>query len=133
MRIADLNAEDGILVANAVGRASLREATNVFTDACDAAAERGLDRILIDCLLVEGQLSSMERYELGRTVAEYCRKRSTSPQVAVVGKPPLVDGFAARVASNRGLGVETFSESPEAMDWLRRLPAPETDEPCPEG
>jgi len=38
--------------------------------------------------------------------------------VATVGKPPVVDGFGALVAWNRGLVVKTFSESQEAMDWL---------------
>jgi hypothetical protein len=120
MRVTDLvESKEGVLVANAAGPVSLKEAINVFTKACDVAADRGLDRILVDCLLVEGELSSIDRYELGRTVAEYCTSRSTNPKVATVGKPPLIDGFAARVASNRGIVAETFSESQEAMDWLK--------------
>jgi hypothetical protein len=31
----------------------------------------GFDPILVDCLSVEGELSTLERYELGRTMAEY--------------------------------------------------------------
>ena len=42
-----------------------------------------------------------------------------TPKVATVGKPPLINGLAARVASNRGLVAETFSELQEAMDWLK--------------
>jgi len=109
---------DGVLLAKARGGVSLPEAIGVFTKACDLAAERGLNRILVDCLSVEGELSTMERYELGRTVAEYCNSRSMTSAVATVGKPPVVDGFGALVAWNRGLVVKTFSESQEAMDWL---------------
>jgi len=120
MHLTDLKAEskDGILVATAAGRVSLRDAISVFTNVCDVAAQSGVDRILVDCLSVEGELSTMERYELGRTMAEYCTSRSLTPKVATVGCPPLINGFAARVAWNRGLVAETFSESQKARDWL---------------
>ena len=92
MRIVDLKveSEDGVLVATAAGRVSLSEAISVFTKACDVAAERGFDRILVDCLSVEGELFTMERYELGRTVAVYCTSRSITTKVATVGKSPLI-------------------------------------------
>ena len=121
MRIIDLKVEpeDRIVVATVEGRVSLSEVTNVFTKACDAAAERGFALILVDCLSVEGELLTMERYELGRALAEYCNSRSMTPKVATVGRAPLIDGFAARVASNRGLVAETFPELQKAMDWLK--------------
>jgi hypothetical protein len=52
-------------------------------------------------------------------MAEYCRSRSITPKIATVGKPPLIDGFAARVAWNRGLIAETFLDVQKAMDWLK--------------
>jgi hypothetical protein len=121
MRLMDLKveSEEGVLVATVAGPVSLSEAISVFTKACDVAAERGFDWILVDCLSVEGELSTMDRYELGRTMAEYCNSRSITPKVATVGRLPLINGFAARVASNRGLAAETFSESQKAMDWLK--------------
>jgi hypothetical protein len=78
-----------------------------------------LDWILVDCSSVEGELSTLDRYELGRSVAEYCNSRSTTPKIATVGKLPLITGFAALVASNRALVAETFSELQEAIDWLK--------------
>ena len=121
MRLVDLKVEskDGVLVATAAGRVSLSEAISVFTKACDVAAERGFDQILVDCLLVEGELSTTERYELGRTMAEYCNSLSITPKIATVGKLPVIDGFAARVAWNRGLIAETFSELQKAIHWLK--------------
>jgi hypothetical protein len=85
---------------------------------CDAALEKGLDKILVDCFALEGELSTLERYKLGCTIAEYCKSRSMNPKVATVGKLPVIDGFAALVASNRGLIAETFTELPPALDWL---------------
>jgi hypothetical protein len=114
-----VESEDGVLVATAAGPVSLSKAISVFTKACDVAAEKSLDLILVDCLSVEGELSTMERYELGKTVAEYCNSRSINAKVATVGKPPLINGFAAQVAWNRGLVAETFSESQKARDWLK--------------
>ena len=106
------------MVATAAGRVSLSDAISVFTKACEVAGQRGFHLILVDCLSVEGELSTMERYELGRTVAEYCSSRTMTPKIATVGEPPLIDGSAARVASNRGLVAETFSELQKAMEWL---------------
>jgi len=113
--------KDRIMVTTVEGQISLGEATNVFTKACDAAAERGLALILVDCLSVEGELSTMEGYELGRAVAAYCNSRSIAAKVATVGKAPLINGFAALVATNRGLVAETFSETQKAISWLKRF------------
>jgi hypothetical protein len=41
--------------------------------------------------------------------------------VAVVGTPPVIDAFAALVASNRGVTTETFSDTNNAIAWLNRL------------
>ena len=116
-----LKSREDFLLATATGRVSLKEAIRVFTKACDMGAEKGLNLILVDCSSVEGVLSTLERYELGRTVAEHCASRCMNPEVATVGKPPVLNGFAAEVASNRGLLAETFSELESALSWLNRF------------
>jgi hypothetical protein len=126
--VVDLESKDGILVATAEGRVSLSEAISVFTNPCDVAVDSGLDWILVDASSVEGELSTLERYELGRTVAEYCNSRSLALKVATVGKPPLINGFGARVALNRGLVAETFPELQKAMNWLKAFGS-KTDRP----
>jgi hypothetical protein len=112
---------EGFLLATVAGRVSLNEAIRVYSKVCEVAAERGFDRILVDCLSVEGELSIMDRYELGKVVAQHCKSRSLTAKVATVGKPPVINGFAAKVAWNRGLVAETFSETKAAMDWLNRF------------
>jgi hypothetical protein len=104
-----------------VGRVSLSEAIGVYKQACDVAAERGFNKILVDGLSVEGELSTLERYEVGRTMAEYCLSRSMNPKIATVGTPPTVNGFGTLVARNRGIVAETFSELQKARDWLNRF------------
>ena len=116
-----LELKEPYLLATFAGRVSLSEVIEDFKKTCDAAAKRGFDKILVDCLAVEGELSTLERYELGRTVAEYCQRRSMNPKIATVGYPPLINGFGALVASNRGLVAETFSEFQKVVEWLNRF------------
>ena len=112
--------KEGYLLVTATGRVTFSEALAAYKRACDLTVEKGLDQILVDALAVEGELSTLERYDFGRTMAEYCKSRSINPKVATVGKPPTItqDGFGALVASNRGLTAETFSDLQRALDWL---------------
>ena len=114
-----LESREDFLEATVTGQLSLSEAIEVFKKIVDAAAERGLVHILVGSLAVEGELSTFERYELGRTMAEYCGSQSMNLKWAAIGKPPAVDGFAAQVAWNRGLVTQVFSERQAALDWLK--------------
>jgi hypothetical protein len=40
------------------------------------------------------------RYELGKTIAAYCRGLTTTPWVSIIVKYPTITGFSARIASN---------------------------------
>jgi hypothetical protein len=114
----NLESRDGIMLAIASGRATLTETVELGKNICDAAAERGLRKVLLDCFAVEGELSVTERFILGKTIAEYCVTRSIAVKVAIIGSSPAVTGLAAEVARNRGMMIQTFSERQAAMDWL---------------
>ena len=114
-----LESRDGFLLATVTGKVSLAEAIKVYKKSCDAAVRRDLGIILFDFLGLTGELSDLERYELGKQGAEYCLNLSPTLKTAVIGKPPTVDGFVARVASNRGIVVEIFPERQAAMDWIK--------------
>jgi hypothetical protein len=116
-----LESRDGFLLATATAQVSSSEAREWCKNICDPAADRGFNRIVLDCLGVEGELSDLERYEIGKSMAENCLNHSMFPTVAVVGKPPTITGFGALVALNRGLTVFTFSERQAALDWLMGL------------
>ncbi len=106
--------------ATVTGAVSLEELLKAFYETFDAAVEHDLGYILVDFSAVEGTLTTYERYKLGEGGAAYSFSKSwkTRPKVAVVGKAPLVDGFGALTASNRGLDAKTFSEVQQALDWL---------------
>ena len=113
-----LESRKGFLLATAAGRVSLNEAVELGKNIFNAASKRGLRKVLLDCVSVEGELSVTERFILGKTIVEYCVTRSIAAKVAVIGNPPTVTGLGAQVAWNRGILVETFSERQAAMDWL---------------
>jgi hypothetical protein len=97
-----LASQDDFLLATTTGRVSVEEVLRVFKIVIDTATERGFRKILMDFLGVTGVLAVMELYEIGKAKAEYCVSKSIYPKVALIGKPPLVTGFGAEVASNRG-------------------------------
>ena len=117
-----LEPRDGFLLAIALGQLSFREAVESCQSMCDLAAGLGLRKILLDCLAVEGDLSPDERFELGKTTAEYCQSQLRIPALALIGKPPAVTGLGARAASNRGMPVEIFSDRQQGLDWLKSRP-----------
>jgi hypothetical protein len=116
-----LEPRHGYLLATITGQLSLSEAIGGYKKACDFASNRGLNKILADCSAVKGQLSDLERYELGQTMAEYSLSRGKNAHVATIGQPPTINGFVAQVARNRGLNAETFSERKPALDWLNKF------------
>jgi hypothetical protein len=114
-----LEPRDWFLLAIASGEVSFHEAVENCRDMCDFAAGLGLKKILFDCLALEGALSREERFELGKTIVQYSRSRLRVTSVALIGNPPAVTGYAARVAAEGGIPVQTFSERQQGLDWLR--------------
>jgi len=74
-----LEPREGFQLAIASGQQSLIEATQICRDVCDVADGLGLRKILLDCLTVEGDLSHDDRFELGKTIAEYCQSKFATP------------------------------------------------------
>ena len=87
------------------------------------ALEKHLNRILIDGLGAKGVLTTIDRYDLGVKLVAYCGEHKLWPRLAFVGQPPVVDGFGALVARNRGLVAETFPNRKEALEWPRSFTA----------
>ena len=63
----------------------------------DTAAEKQVNKILVNTLALDGELSPLESYHLG-----------VNPRLAVVGKPPAIDGLGVGVARNRRVTAEAF-------------------------
>jgi len=111
------------LVATASGNLTFDETLRLFKQVFDTAKQNQVGKILVNGLSVEGELSTLERYNLGIELMAYLKQRQLNPRLAVVGKPPAVDGFGVRVGQNRGLTTEVFSSQQEALHWLNKWPS----------
>ena len=94
----------------------------VMKQICDTALQKGVARILVDTLGVQGVPTTADRYTLGVKLIAYCGDHKFSPRLAFIGQPPVVDGFGVLVAKNRGLLTETFPNCKEALEWVRAAP-----------
>ena len=114
--------EGGLLLANVSGSLSLDESLRLLKQVCDTAAEEQVNKILVNCLSVDGELSTFERYGLGVETAAYFHQHLMTVRLAFVGKPPAMNGFAVLVGRNRGIATELFSTPEDALSWLARQP-----------
>jgi len=108
------------VVATFTGPYSLTEALQAYEATYDAAFGQGLRLILVDCSRLDGAPSPQERFTLGKSGLNYWLARSSKmlPKIAVVGKPPVINGLGALVASDGGIQVRTFPEVQQALEWL---------------
>jgi hypothetical protein len=119
--ILSIKFQGGLLWVTVSGKVSVADVANMYTMVCQVALQNGMERILIDASKADGHLSLMDRYQLGRAVAEYSTTKPMTLRIATVGKAPLVDGFGAVVASNRNVSAAAFSDATNAVKWLNRF------------
>jgi hypothetical protein len=118
----DIELQGRLLLVTASGTLAFDVALRLLKQVCDTAMEKGVNKILVNALALDGELPTIERYRLGVEVTAYLEERHMSPRLAFVGKPPTMDGFGVRVGQNRGQTVEMFSTQQEALSWLDGWP-----------
>jgi hypothetical protein len=119
----DIELQGGLMLVTARGNLAFDAALRLLKEVCDTAAEKQVNKILVNSLAVVGDLSTLERYNIGVEVAAYIMQRKMNSKLAFVGQPPAIDGFGVRVAQNRGVTVEVFSSQQEALNWLDIWPS----------
>jgi len=102
------------------GVASCDEIISAFKEIFEAASQEGSNKILVNCLSLEGEISTMERHRIGIEATQFQTSCGIIPRVAVLGKAPTVDGFAALVSNNRGGDCTVVSGWKEALDYLNQ-------------
>src|ERR1700747_3679479 len=103
------------LLVSSTGNVDLSSSVRLSNQAFGVAAQKRVDKLLINALAVTSTLSTLERYELGVKVTAHITQLRTNPKVAFVGVLSPVDGFAVRVAQNRDVFVELCRKVPEAV------------------
>ena len=115
--------EGELLLVTASGDVAFDAGLRLLKQVCDTAKEKEVNKILVNALAIDGELSTFERYRLGVELAAYLKQHQMNPRLAFVGKLPTTDGFAARVGQNRGVNTEVFSSQQEALNWLAKWPS----------
>ena len=84
-----------------------------------ATYAHGLRRILIDARALEGEITLLDRFEMGRMGAELQRE---PVRVALIASVHHIwpDRFGENVANNRGLVTKVTTSEAEALAWLLR-------------
>ena len=107
----------GYLAARITGVGVLEEAWRQFeliTEHCRVAKN---NKLLIDTTGAEAELSDMERFQLGERLGIFAHYKI---KVAFVSRSEQIDSrkFAAIVAQNRGVTIDTFTDFQSAGEWL---------------
>jgi hypothetical protein len=114
------------------GRYEPSLADQITSQVIEACVKNQLPKVLVDIRKVEGQMSTMDRYNLATLAAkkyldEKLAGKIQSTRFAWVENHPMVDPkkFGETVATNRGLNIKVFTEVKEALAWLEVEPAGE--------
>ena len=113
--------EPGFIRVVVIGSVHSSPILEFFTLVVDAARNADVSKILFDIRSVQGQLTTMERYNYGSLIADQFR----GLKVAIVVNQPLRDPnlFGETVAVNRGGNIRVFATLTEAYEWLKVKPA----------
>jgi hypothetical protein len=125
-----LEPRPGYLLAFVTGAFEQKPAQALFVRVMEAAIEHRLPKILVDCTGMSGTMSTIQRFEFARFVANrqqmaiFDGKLGEPSRLAVVGNVPLVDPhrFGETVAVNRGAKIRVVDKREEAMQWLEITP-----------
>jgi hypothetical protein len=102
------------------GEFCLKDACSMLREVLVESAERGATRVLVDCLMMGGSPTMLERYALAEFLAREMVELKSFPRLAFLGKEPLVDPnrFGELVARNRGVRMKTVEQMEDALSWL---------------
>ena len=105
--------EKGVLRVEASGAYEAFKAREFFEQILEEARAKHLDKVLIDARSFPGELSVIERYDIGMLLAELS---TTGIRLAFVVRPSLVwpDRFGENVAANRSVCIRVTTDLPQA-------------------
>jgi hypothetical protein len=107
-----------VLLETTTGTLELNATARVSIEAIDSAIQKQTTKILMDLLAVRGDLFESERLHVALKVAAYLEQHRFKPRLAVVGHPPVIEGFGVRILKMFGYAVEAFANRIDALAWL---------------
>ncbi len=118
VRITDMAVEDGVLVVKLRGAAEFHAGLRLYREILDRAQQEHVNRILMDCLGVSGELPDHTRQRIAIELTNYLKERQLDLKLATVGVPPTVTGYGAGVAREHGANLQVFATREAARKWL---------------
>jgi hypothetical protein len=117
-----IEVEGDVLWVTATGTRSLQTVLAMSQDIFAACVEKHLKKVLIDVLGLEGRLTTMEAYEVAGKHFWKIRDRSVITHCAIVDLKEFEESyrFFENVAANRGYLLRIFSDTDEAIAWLKK-------------
>jgi len=117
-----------VFFVSLAGTVDLDAAREAYDRVLRACVDGGCTSLLLDARGVDGELSTVERFDFGKHVAERNttaeRDLGLTLRVALVARVPLADPghFAAVVANNRGGKIKVAEQVEDAFDWFGIAP-----------
>jgi hypothetical protein len=117
--------EGPLVYVSLAGEMNGRLAEKAYREVLRECVAGGYSKMLIDCRALSGELSTTERYSLGKVVADEnasvaAGEAGRHVRVALVGNHPVIDRdrFGETVATNRGAAVKITYDLESAYRWL---------------
>ena len=120
-----IHVEGPLFYVSLAGEMDARLAEKTYREVLRECLAGGRSKLLIDCRALSGELSTTERYSLGKLVADEnasvaARAAGRQVRVALVGSQPFIDRdrFGETVAVNRGAAVKVTEDLASAYRFL---------------
>ncbi len=122
VHVVDLEAEDGILQVTVGGTAEFHACLQLHREVLDAAQQQQIRKVLLDCQDVDGDVIASEQDQIaGEVVVIATERKIRELKLAMVGRPPTVDGHVSRGLCERGIDSQVFGSVKEARAWLDQI------------
>ena len=114
--------EEGILRVDASGVFKASKARAFFEQILNEARANNLGKVLVDARSFSGELSVMERYDIGTLLGKL---RPMRIRLAFVVRPSLAwhDRFGENVAVNHAVNMRVTTDLTQALEWLHEIRA----------
>jgi len=117
-----IESKDDVLWVKATGTRSFQTILAMSQDIVAACVEKALKKALIDVLDLEGRLGASDAFEIPDKYFPKIRNRSVITHCALVDLKEFEQSyrFFENVAVNRGFMLRIFSDTDEAVAWLKK-------------
>jgi hypothetical protein len=111
-----IEVHSGWLEAQLLGELTASHFLDQLPKVIQACRDHAIGVVLLNTTAMEGQLSTLERYQMGAQAAVL----GMGLRMAMLARPDTMDPekIGAVVARNRGLDAETFTDREKALSWL---------------